>query len=47
MLTVTINITITRREYVVPYGVVPCALRGPEKGNLTFQRSIMLDAERQ
>ena len=40
-------IPITKRGFVVSPLCSACALRGPEKGNLTFHRYVILDAKRQ
>ena len=40
-------ITITMREFVASSWCGACVLRGPEKGNLTFQRYAIIDAKRQ
>ena len=39
-------ITITVREFVVSPCCNACALRGPEKGNLTFQRHVLVNAKK-
>ena len=46
-LTVNINMIITMRGFVVSHWCGACALRGPEKGNLTFQRYVIIDTKRQ